>query len=484
MAKTKSLEDLDLWLILGSPRGRLRNALSRALREFEAEKPLSVVSLDLYIRPEKDLPRLEGGAWNLAHEDAIDWTHLHEDLKDLSDTGEVVVICDDRAAGCRALLEACKRMIVCSSTELGCFKDCILSRVTLEDYTRRIWPTYKQRVSRLWDWLAEDANLLRKASMLDEDDFREKSTRDVMDNFARKHLEELLDARAGNVAGSVKMLEKKEIGKWKGRIYEAPERNQRKFQQVRKDVLYAFEMEARSFASSMTKQLLSGSMKDAEVALKALDAYRLSLHSMSHEERAKWASVICTREVGPQGQVLSVEILRWAWKRLRELRDDEVSPELGQARVLQVLEAAESADELTPFARLLGPENAVLEGVCAAVDNVIQFGRLFFLRQRMWDAQPEITLELAKLLLEHKHWLLQSLGTRFCAQLLDADPARYQVCFRDLTRNRESPPFALILARALLNVAGPVFGPAAVDFEKDQEVEALWKGQGLRRKTW
>jgi hypothetical protein len=35
-----------------------------------------------------------------------------------------------------------------------------------------------------------------------------------------------------------------------------------------------------------------------------------------------------------------------------------------------------------------------------AVDNVIQFGRLFFLRQRMWDAQPEITLELAKLLLE------------------------------------------------------------------------------------
>ena len=38
--------------------------------------------------------------------------------------------------------------------------------------------------------------------MLDEDDFREKSTRDVMDNFARKHLEELLDSRAGNV-GSV-----------------------------------------------------------------------------------------------------------------------------------------------------------------------------------------------------------------------------------------------------------------------------------------
>lgn len=43
------------------------------------------------------------------------------------------------------------------------------------------------------------------------------------------------------------------------------------------EVLYAFEMEARSFASSMTKQLLSGSMKDAEVALKALDACRLLL---------------------------------------------------------------------------------------------------------------------------------------------------------------------------------------------------------------
>jgi hypothetical protein len=35
----------DLWLILGSPRGRLRNALSRALREFEAEKPLSAMEI-------------------------------------------------------------------------------------------------------------------------------------------------------------------------------------------------------------------------------------------------------------------------------------------------------------------------------------------------------------------------------------------------------------------------------------------------------
>lgn len=33
--------------------------------------------------------------------------------------------------------KACKRMILCSSTELGCLKDCILSRVTLEDYSTR-----------------------------------------------------------------------------------------------------------------------------------------------------------------------------------------------------------------------------------------------------------------------------------------------------------------------------------------------------------
>ena len=33
-----------------------------------------------------------------------------------------------------------------------------------------------------------------------------------------------------------------------------------------------------------------------------------SLPAMSHEERAKWASVICTREVGPGGEVLSVEL--------------------------------------------------------------------------------------------------------------------------------------------------------------------------------
>lgn len=40
---------------------------------------------------------------------------------------------------------------------------------------------------------------------------------------------------------------------------------------------------------------------------------------------------------------------------------------------------------------------------------------------------------------EHKHWVLQCLGTRFVNQLLDADPARYQVCLRDLTRKSAAP---------------------------------------------
>ena len=38
-----------------------------------------------------------------------------------------------------------------------------------------------------------------------------------------------------------------------------------------------------------------------DLFLQQKNAASRSLHSMSHEERAKWASVICTREVGPQG---------------------------------------------------------------------------------------------------------------------------------------------------------------------------------------
>ena len=32
----------------------------------------------------------------------------------------------------------------------------------LQVHLQGLWPTYKQRVSRLWDWLAGDANLLGK----------------------------------------------------------------------------------------------------------------------------------------------------------------------------------------------------------------------------------------------------------------------------------------------------------------------------------
>lgn len=48
------LSHLDLWLILGSPRGRLRSALHRACR---AEDKITVLTLESYVRPEKDLPR-------------------------------------------------------------------------------------------------------------------------------------------------------------------------------------------------------------------------------------------------------------------------------------------------------------------------------------------------------------------------------------------------------------------------------------------
>lgn len=42
-------------------------------------------------------------------------------------------------------------------------------------------------------------------------------------------------------------------------------------------VLYTFELEARSFATSMTQKLLTGKMSDALAALKDLETYRMSL---------------------------------------------------------------------------------------------------------------------------------------------------------------------------------------------------------------
>ena len=47
--------------IVGSPRGRFRAALNRA---GEA------MSLERYLKPEKELPTTETGQWNMAHEDA------------------------------------------------------------------------------------------------------------------------------------------------------------------------------------------------------------------------------------------------------------------------------------------------------------------------------------------------------------------------------------------------------------------------------
>lgn len=43
------------------------------------------------------------------------------------------------------------------------------------------------------------------------------------------------------------------------------------------EVLYTFELEARSFATSMTQKLLTGKMSDALTALKDLEKYRMSL---------------------------------------------------------------------------------------------------------------------------------------------------------------------------------------------------------------
>lgn len=43
------------------------------------------------------------------------------------------------------------------------------------------------------------------------------------------------------------------------------------------EVLYTFELEARSFATSMTQKLLTGKMSDALNALKDLEKYRMSL---------------------------------------------------------------------------------------------------------------------------------------------------------------------------------------------------------------
>lgn len=56
------LSHLDLWLILGSPRGRLRSALHRACR---ADDKITVLTLESYVRPEKELPRRFWWIWKI-----------------------------------------------------------------------------------------------------------------------------------------------------------------------------------------------------------------------------------------------------------------------------------------------------------------------------------------------------------------------------------------------------------------------------------
>ena len=137
---------------------------------------------------------------------------------------------------------------------------------------------------------------------------------------------------------------------------------------------------------------------------------------MSQEERAagllfdftsvveaKWSSVLCSRELGRHGEILSVELLRWAWRRLKQCRPG------APVDLKSMLEVAKvSKEELIPFGELLGPERG-LEAICSAVDGVLAFGRLFFLRQRMWDAEPRATIELVQLLLVGSKRLLKAM---------------------------------------------------------------------------
>lgn len=81
---------------------------------------------------------------------------------------------------------------------------------------------------------------------------------------------------------------------------------------------------------------------------------------MSQEERAKWSSVLCAREVGRHGEVLSVELLRWAWRRLKQCRPGAPVDAGSMAEAVQV-----GQEELIPFGKLLGAEQG-LEPICSA----------------------------------------------------------------------------------------------------------------------
>eukprot|EP00439_Symbiodinium_sp_Y106_P005072 s3043_g1.t1 len=476
-----------LWLIVGSPRGRLRAALFHAAPAAAAacSLPLTVVSVDAYLRPAEEIPKLDSGAANMSHEDAVNWQRVVEDLEPnrftKDDAGfvspdEVVLIADDRVTGSKPLVEAAARIVVCSSSEAGCFQDCILGRVALQEYTSRIWPTHTRRAQRLLKWAQEARSLASKICILDEDEYRGYLSSEELKNFAADFFSRLCREKR---LGEVESLKQKDASWWLSRVEGAaawaPERTVRQLQQVRKNVISGFETAARKFAAQVTARLVRGSSQDAEIGLKELAACRLSQQAMSQEERARWSSVLCTREVGPGGEVLSVEVLRWAWARLKELQERPAAFSNSRPQMDHVLSINLAEEELIPFRSLLASDAEKLEPICLAVDMVLFFGRLHFLRQRMWDACPEETVELGLLLLEQKHWVLQGLGLRLVGQLLDADSPRFQVCFRDAALKLSLMPPPIGLTRALLALARPLETPQAPP-EEGSDVEAIWNG--------
>ncbi|CAJ1368754.1 unnamed protein product, partial [Effrenium voratum] len=425
-----------------------------------SEARLRVLSLDCYLRPAAEVPQAHGGA-NWTHSDAIDFERLRVDLRVLNDPGcEILVLADDRVCGCRELLHDAEEIVLCSSSEPGCFQDCVLSRVTLQDYSARIWPTYRDRAKEFLRMSAE-LSLTKKLRILDEDAFRQEV---LASDFADTFFGQLLDAK------NVPKATQADLQRWGARVdVSPPERNQRTFQQLRKEVLYPIEAEAKRFAVKVLRLLKPEPSK----ALQEILNYRLSIRAMSKEERAKWSSVLCTRELGPSGEILSVEMLRWAWRSLKDLPPMDAD-DLPRADLVLAL-SPPCGEELIPFASLLESSAKGLEPICLAVDTVIDFGRLHFLRQRMWDASPEVTLDLARRLLEHKHWLLKALGTRFAGQLLDADAPRYQVCFRDLTQHG-GVPFAQTLAQALLCLSAPLTEESHVEDTESSSAVAFSSG--------
>ncbi|CAE7254118.1 unnamed protein product [Symbiodinium natans] len=433
----------------------------------ECSLQLTVLSIDGYLRPAEEIPKLDSGAANMSHEEAVNWQRVAEDLqwerfqKDdagFSSPDEVVLIADDRVAGYKPLVDAAARILICSSSEAGCFQDCILARVALQEYTGRIWPTHTRRARQLLKWAQEARSTASKMSILDEacrpDEYRGQLSSEELTSFAARLVSRF--CRESHL-GEVSALRPRDIPWWLARVEgpaaKAPERTVRQLQQVRKNVISGFESAARRFAAQVTQRLIRGSRRDAESALQELADYRLSQQAMSQEERARWSSVLCTREVGPGGEILSVEVLRWAWARLKELHSQPAAFSHARPQLDLVLSINAADEDLIPFRILLAADADKLEHICLAVDMVLFFGRLHFLRQRMWDACPSETAAWARKDLAY-------LDSGLCE--VSAFSAR---AFETLeTRDRSLTPPALSLARALQGLARPLLeGEARID---------------------